>query len=52
LNLLTGLLVPLVDKNIMASEDEYEKYFVFSMVWSMGGVVEHGDRLSFHEHLV
>jgi hypothetical protein len=41
-----------VDKNIMASEDEYEKYFVFSMVWSMGGVVEHGDRLSFHEHLV
>jgi hypothetical protein len=52
LNLLTGLLVPLVDKNVMATDDEYEKYFIFSMVWAMAGVVEHSDRLAFHEHLV
>lgn len=52
LNLLTGLLQPLVDKNQSATDEEYEKYLIFSLVWSVGGLLEHSDRLLFHEHLV
>lgn len=52
MNLLTGLLQPLVEKNHTATDDEYEKYMVFSMVWAVGGLLEHADRLLFHEHLV
>jgi dynein heavy chain len=52
MNLLTGLLQPLMDKNVTASDDEYEKYMIFSMVWAIGGLLEHADRLLFHEHLV
>lgn len=52
LNLLTGLLQPLVNQNKYCSEEDYEKYFIFSMVWSVGGLLETNDRQLFHEHLV
>ena len=40
LNLLTGLIQPLVNQNKYASDEEYEKYFIFSMVWAVGGLLE------------
>lgn len=52
MNLLNGLLSPLVEKNHTATDEEYEKYMIFSMVWAIGGLLEHNDRLLFHEHLV
>lgn len=44
LNLLTGLLQPLVNQNKYATDEDYEKYFIFSMVWSVGGLLETSDR--------
>lgn len=52
LNLLAGLIYKLVDQNKYASDEEYEKYIIFSIVWSFGGLLEHPDRVLFHEHLV
>lgn len=52
MNLLNGLLAPLVEKNQTATDDEYEKYVIFSMVWAVGGLLEHSDRVLFHEHMV
>lgn len=40
LNLLAGLIYKLVDLNKYASDDEYEKYVIFSIVWAFGGLLE------------
>jgi len=52
LNILTGFLKSLVDNNKNCSEEDYEKYLIFSTVWAMGGLLEVADRILFHEHLV
>jgi len=52
LNILTGFLKTLVDNNKNCSEEDYEKYLIFSAVWAMGGLLEVADRILFHEHLV
>jgi hypothetical protein len=41
-----------VNQNKYATDEEYEKYVIFAMVWSIGGLLEIPDRLLFHEHLV
>jgi hypothetical protein len=40
LNLLTGCLLQYVNSNKTLSEEEYEKYILFSITWSIGGVYE------------
>jgi len=52
LNLLAGLLNPYVNLNKYATDEEYEKYLIFSLVWACGGLLEHTDRVLFHEHMV
>lgn len=51
MNLLTGFLQNLVAQNKYASDEDYEKYVIFSIVWAMGGLLEVADRVLFHEHL-
>jgi len=51
LNLLTGCLLKYVQQNRILSEEDYEKYILFSIIWSFGGVYEVPDRQLFHEYL-
>lgn len=51
LNLLNGILKPLVSANKTLTEQDYEKVVVFALVWGMGGVYENPDRVLFHEFL-
>ena len=44
LNLLCGMLRPLVNSNKYLSEADYEKVCVFCMTWAIGGVLEATDR--------
>jgi len=52
LNLLTGLLIPVVKSNRTLSESEYEKLFVWSVAWAFGGIYEEKERLEFQDWLV
>ena len=40
LNLLNGILRPLVNSNKYLSEADYEKVCVFCMTWAIGGTLE------------
>lgn len=40
LNLLNGILKPLVNSNKTLSEADYEKVVVFSLAWAVGGIFE------------
>jgi dynein heavy chain len=51
LNLLTGSLVQYVNSNKTLTEEEYEKYLIFSITWAFGGIFEVPDRQLFHEYL-
>jgi len=51
MNLVTGALVQFVNINKTLTEEEYEKYFIFSITWAFGGLYENQDRLAFHEFL-
>jgi len=51
INLLTGCLLPYVNSNKTLSEEDYEKYIIFSLTWALGGIYEMADRYLFHEYL-
>jgi len=44
LNLLTGSLLKYVQQNRILSEEDYEKYILFSLIWSFGSIYEVPDR--------
>ena len=44
LNLLSGCLVKIVNANKTLSEEDYEKYVLYSICWGIGGVYENRDR--------
>jgi dynein heavy chain len=46
---MTGFLIPFVNSNKTLSDEEYEKLVIFSMVWSLGGILEASDRNIVHE---
>jgi len=52
LNLLTGILMPVVSQNRSLSNDEYERIFVWCLSWAFGGIYEAKERQEFHEWLV
>jgi len=51
INLLTGCLLPYVNSNKTLSEEDYEKFIIFSLTWALGGIYEMADRYIFHEYL-
>ena len=40
LNLLNGLLKPLINGNKTLTESDYEKALVYALTWSIGGIYE------------
>jgi len=40
LNLLNGILRPLVNSNKTLTESDYEKVVVYALTWAVGGVFE------------
>lgn len=44
LNLLNGILKPLVNANKTLTEQDYEKVVVFALSWALGGIFEVADR--------
>jgi len=51
LNLLTGCLYKIDDKNKAISENDFEKFIIYSIAWAIGGIYEANDRNLFHEYL-
>lgn len=51
LNLLNGLLLPLVQANKTLSEGDYEKAVVYAISWAVAGTFEVSDRAQFHEYM-
>jgi len=51
LNLLTGILQPLVTQTRFLSLDEYERVFLWCLSWAFAGVYEAKERQDFHEWL-
>lgn len=51
LNLLNGILKPLVSVNKTLTEQDYERVLIFALTWGLGGVFEVPDRIQFHEFL-
>ena len=51
LQLFTALLDPHVSNGENVSADLYEKYFLYTMIWSIGGVYEQEEREKFHKFL-
>ena len=51
LQLFTALLDPHVSNGENVSADLYEKYFLYTMMWSIGGVYEQEEREKFHKFL-
>jgi dynein heavy chain len=44
LNVLVGILRPLVQSNKTLTETDYEKVIVYAITWAIGGVFEAQDR--------
>lgn len=44
LNLLNGILRPLVNSNKILTESDYEKVVVYALTWAIGGIYEVQDR--------
>ncbi|KAL4465245.1 hypothetical protein ABPG74_001959 [Tetrahymena malaccensis] len=51
LNLLTGCLQHFIQSQSTLSEQQYEKFVIFSISWAIGGIYEVSDRIRFHELL-
>jgi hypothetical protein len=51
LNILSGCLSHLVQIGKYLTEGEYEKYLVYSLAWSLGGIYEDEGRKAFHDYL-
>jgi dynein heavy chain len=49
---MTGFLIPFVEVNKTLTDEEYEKLFIFSIVWACGGIMEAADRSIIHELLI
>jgi len=50
-NFMTGFLRPFVAANKSLTDQEYERLVIFSIVWSIGGILEVADRNIVHELL-
>jgi len=44
LNVLVGIIKPLVSSNKTLTEADYEKVIVYALTWAIGGVMEAQDR--------
>jgi dynein heavy chain len=51
LNLITSLLAPDFEAQKPVSKANFEKLWVYSLVWSHGGLLEQDDREKFHKYL-
>ena len=51
LNLFTALLKGHQEKQENLDKASYEKYFVYSIAWSIGGLFESEEREKFHKYL-
>ena len=51
LSLLNSLLKYSVDEQIFYKEIVYEKLFIYSLAWSIGGLFERNDQIKFHKKL-
>lgn len=52
LNLLAGCLLKALSNNKTLSEEDYEKYVIYSMCWGVGGIYENKERQEIHEYLM
>jgi dynein heavy chain len=51
LNLLTALFLHYLERQEQIDKATYEKYFVYSMAWAIGGLFETEEREKFHKFL-
>ena len=51
LNLLTALFQHYLEKQEAIDKPTFEKYFVYSLAWSLGGLFETEEREKFHKYL-
>lgn len=51
LNLLTGLLDVHIKEQRQLEEESFEKIFIYSLTWALGGLFEQEDRNKFHSVL-
>lgn len=52
LNILTGILMPLVNNNKTLNETDYEKIFLYCLSWAFAGTYESKERGDFHDWLL
>jgi len=51
LNLMTGLLLPFLQRQETLDRTSYERFFVYSLAWAVGGLFETEEREKFHKYL-
>lgn len=51
LNLMTALLQQYLEKQEQVDKAAYEKFFVYTMAWAVGGLFETEEREKFHKYL-
>ena len=51
LNLMTALLLGFLEKQEQLDKASYEKFFTYSIAWSIGGMFETEEREKFHKYL-
>ena len=51
LNMITGCLTNMVNSNRNLDEKQLERFMIYSLAWSIGGLYEAADRAIFYDYL-